>query len=321
MKHIRSAHIASVLFVLFLSLPAPYVQAAGPPRVLASIQPIHSLAAMVMEGVAEPKLFWSATQSPHTATLRPSDVRTLNQAELVVWVGPVMEMALEKSIESLPPRQVLTLSNLAGLWRLPVRIDPAWGLHADAHDDHGHGQQHDTTLDAHLWLAPRNARVIVEAIRDRLQDIDPEHAARYRANTEYALQRIQAVENALHKQLANVRDLPYLVFHDAYQYFELSFALNAVGAVQLSPERATGARHLHALHEQIQQQRIRCLFSEPQFEPTQVSGLVERGEVGLGVLDPLGIHVQSGPEAWPRLMHNLGNALVECLGAEVSRNS
>lgn len=301
--------------LLFWLLAIPQLQAAEPPRVLASIQPIHSLAAMVMEGVGEPELFWTATQSPHDTHLRPSDVRKLHHADLVIWVGPELEMALEKPIHTLPAQQVLTLMQASELWRLPVRIDPAWGIHSHGDDVHGHHHHHAATTDAHLWLSPRNARVMVETIRDRLVKMDPAREAIYQANTARALERIQAVENKLHQQLASVREVPYLVFHDAYQYFELSFALNAQGAVQLSPERAAGARHLHALHEQIQQQRIRCLFSEPQFEPTQVRSLAERGDVRLGVLDPLGVELAPGADAWAVLMQNLGDALVECLGA------
>jgi zinc transport system substrate-binding protein len=313
MRQILFTRAPQVLLFLLLAFALPQLRAAEPPRVLASIVPIHSLAAMVMEDVAEPELFWAATQSPHNTHLRPSDVRKLHQADLVIWVGPELEMALEKPTRTLPVQQVLTLMQVSDLWRLPVRIDPAWGMHS--HGDDAHGHHHDATTDAHLWLSPRNARVIVAAIRDRLVKIDPAHTETYRANTTRALQRIQSVENKLHQQLASVREFPYLVFHDAYQYFELSFALNAQGAVQLSPERAAGARHLHVLHEQIQQQRIRCLFSEPQFEPTQVRVLAERGEVRLGVLDPLGVELAPGADAWAVLMQNLGNALNECLGA------
>jgi zinc transport system substrate-binding protein len=318
MRQILLTRATRVFLFLLLASALPQLRAADPPRVLASIQPIHSLTAMVMEGVAEPELFWTASQSPHEESLRPSDVRKLNQADLVIWVGPDLEMAMEKSIETLPADHVLTLETVEDLWRLPVRVDPAWGMHSHGHDAHGHHHHHqyDASVDAHLWLSPRNARVIVEAIRDRLLVIDPSRAAIYRENTEHALARIQAVETVLHKQLAAVRAVPYLVFHDAYQYFELSFALNAVGAVQLSPERTAGARHLHALHEQIHAKQVQCLFSEPQFEPTQVKALAARGEVRLGVLDPLGVGLSPGAEAWPALMQNLGNALVECLGAD-----
>ena len=316
MKLNQPVRIASLLISFVAALSMSLAQAAEPPRVLASIQPIHSLTAMVMERVAEPELFWTASQSPHEESLRPSDVRKLNQADLVIWIGPDLEMAMEKSIETLPADHVLTLETVEDLWRLPVRVDPAWGMHSHGHDEHGHHHHHDASVDAHLWLSPRNARVIVEAIRDRLLVIDPSRAAIYRENTERALARIQAVETVLHKQLAAVRAVPYLVFHDAYQYFELSFAMNAIGTVQLSPERTAGARHLHALHEQIHAKQVQCLFSEPQFEPTQVKALAARGEVRLGVLDPLGDGLQPGAEAWPSLMKNLGNALVECLGAD-----
>jgi zinc transport system substrate-binding protein len=313
MRQILLTRATRVFLFLLLTSALPQLRAADPPRVLASIQPIHSLAAMVMEGVAEPALFWTATQSPHDTHLRPSDVRKLHQADLVIWVGPELEMALEKPIRTLPAQQVLTLMQVPEIWRLPVRIDLAWAIESHGVDAHGH--HHDATTDAHLWLSPRNAQVMVETIRDRLVKMDPARGETYRANTARALKRIQAVENKLHQQLASVREVPYLVFHDAYQYFELSFALNAQGAVQLSPERAAGARHLHALHEQIQQQRIRCLFSEPQFEPNQVHSLAARGDVRLGVLDPLGVELAPGADAWAVMMQNLGDDLVECLGA------
>ncbi len=303
-------------------------QAAELPRVVASIQPIHSLTAMVMEGVAEPALFWRGSESPHTASLRPSDMRKLAQAQLLVWVGPELETALEHVLEGAQPEAVLTLDALPGLWRLPVRVDSAWAVEADAGKhavetpaaQHGHAHPpHEATMDAHLWLAPDNARVIVVAIRDQLVALDPAHAEAYRANTERALRRIEAVAGALRQRLSDVRTVPYLVFHDAYQYLERSFDLNAIGAVQLSSERAAGAHHLHLLRQRIQAKGVRCLFREPQFEPRQVRSLIEGGGVHVGVLDPLGANLPPGPEAWPQLLLQLGESLVSCLGAEAPR--
>ncbi len=299
----------AALVLLALSCGVAGAQPA-PPRVVATIVPVHSLTAMVMEGVAEPALLLPGGVSPHTYALRPSELERLAAAELVVWVGSALERFLVRALaaSARPDRRVLELMDAAGVHVLPARAAGvlAPGVPADEHD-HGHGR------DPHIWLDPDNAVAIVDAVARELSALDPHRASRYAANGAAAAARIRDLDVALTARLALVRHVPYVVFHDAYQAFERHFRLAPAAAVSVSPERAPGARRLVAIRERIQATGARCVFSEPQFEPRLVDTLIEGTGARRGVLDPVGSGLEPGPGAWPALMGGLADALVECL--------
>jgi len=297
-----------ILLAICWSLPGQAV-----PRVVASISPIHSLVAGVMEGVGEPQLLIPANASPHAYALKPSDARALNEADLVVWVGEDLEAVMEQPLHSLAgDAEVLELSRLQGMKLLPARKGGVWG---DAEHDaegkghhHGHGQ-----MDNHLWLGPDNARKIVDAVVERLATMDGEHADRYRSNGKAMKQRIDKLETRLKKQLAPVRQKPYVVFHDAYHYFEAAFSLHPVGAIAVSPDRSPGARRLSEIRTAIKQRGALCVFSEPQFRPATVRVVLEGTGAQAGVLDPLGSGLSPGKGQWFGLMQELADNLTECL--------
>ncbi len=297
----------SRLWLFFLML-LPVGAAASAPRVLVTIAPIHSLVAGVTQGVGEPQLLLPAGSSPHNYALRPSDARRLDTADLIVWVGEPLERFLVKPLSTLStPEALLTLVELPEL----KLIDAETNAHArDPHHDTDH---HHGTLDPHLWLDPYNAKVIVAAVAARLSQLDPANAARYRANAEHLEARLQQLDNRLRERLQPVRNLPYVVFHDGYRYFEQRYDLHPIGAIALNPEQGVGARQLANIHARIEDSGARCVFREPQFTPKLAKTVTRGTPAKLGVLDPLGAELEPGPEAYVLLMENLADALVNCL--------
>jgi len=198
--------------------------------------------------------------------------------------------------------------------------------HGDAHDhgDHAegdHGDAHAHTIqgipedevDPHVWLDPDNARVIVEALADRLAALDPAHAETYRQNAEAARQRIAEVDAEVAEQIAPIADTPYIVFHDAYHYFEAHYGLNTVGSITLSPDRKPGAQRLAEIRGKITELDARCVFREPQFAPDLVETVVENTNARIGTLDPLGVDHAAGPDAYPQTLRDLATDLSDCL--------
>lgn len=320
-----------VLFTLFLTQAA-----LAAPKVVVSIAPLHSLAAGVMAGVAEPQLLIAANASPHAYALRPSDARALNQANLVLWVGEGLESTMTQPLASLSGKaHIIELAEAEGMWLLPGRKGGEWEGHAQAetshHDEHKHEHKHDHKdahrqedqhdhqhgdIDSHLWLAPRNARRIVELLRDALLELDPVNAARYQHNAEEVLREIDALEQRLREQLAPVSNRPYIVFHDAYQYFEQSFGLHAAGAITISPERAPGAKRITEIRRVITEREAVCVFSEPQFRPAMVSVVLEGSAARQGELDPLGSTLTPSAQQWFGLMQKMADDLHACLNPE-----
>lgn len=307
---------------LQFSLPRPYWLLfllccgtdtwAAAPQVVVSIKPIHSLVAGVMQGVGEPVLLIDGRQSPHDFSLKPSHMQALRRARLIVWVGPGLEASLAHLLEKVPLEgHLLELTALAESPLLELRDGGEWESHAHAAAEHGPGEK--TSVDSHLWLSPSIAARIATRVATTLAEIDPSHGAQYRENGRRLTERLQQLDIQLAATLAGVRERPYVVFHDAYHYFEQHYGLNAVGSVSIDPERPPGARRIHELRQKIALLGARCIFSEPQFEPRLVQTLAEGNDVKRGQLDPLGTDLPPGPEAYFLLMQGLARDLLSCL--------
>lgn len=256
-----------------------------------------------------PELLMPPGTTPHSYALRPSGARTLAEADLIIWVGEELESVLVRPLASLgADARQLKLMEAAGISRLPARRAGMWAKTHEKREDHRHGDD-----DPHLWLAPANARAMVDAIAAVLVEIDPEREALYRINAEQTRQRIDALDSDIRHRLKPVKSLPYLVFHDAYQHFEQAFELRAVGSIVLDPEHRPGARRLASALQGASEQNVRCIFSEPQFRSSVVDVIVEGSGVGHGVLDPVGSDLSPGPDLWFELMENLTDSLLSCL--------
>ncbi|MBF5094511.1 zinc ABC transporter substrate-binding protein ZnuA [Azospirillum sp. INR13] len=296
------------------------------PKVVVSIKPIHSLVASVMHGVGEPALLVRGGASPHSYTMKPSDAKALSAADLVVWVGPELESFLEKPLKANAPKAtLLTLMDLKGLTLLETREGGAWEAHDHGrkgghdhkghdHKGHDHAEEHEE-LNSHIWLDPANARAIVKAAAEALAAKDPADAEAYRTNADRTLQQLDALDAELKAALAPVKDKPFVVFHDAYQYFEARYDLSAVGSITVSPDRRPSAKRLSAIRAKIGGLGAACVFAEPQFEPALVQTVVEGTKARTGVLDPEGTELPEGEALYPTLLRNLAASLRGCLGA------
>jgi zinc transport system substrate-binding protein len=309
------------------------------PAVVASTKPIHSLVAAVMGDAGTPELIVKGAASPHTYSLRPSDAGALESADIVFWTGHGMELFLADALKTLSTNaRVVELAEAPGIELLPVREGGAFEAHAhdheghdhddhdhdhDDHDDHedheghedheDHDHAHDEG-DMHFWLDPENAKLMVAEIAKVLSETDPDNAAAYAANADAELARLDQLQAEIAATLAPVAEKPFIVFHDAYQYFEARFGLEVAGAVTLSPEAMPGAARIDELRARVAELGATCVFAEPNFEPAIVRTIVEGTEAKAGTLDPEGASLTEGPDLYPELLRGLASGLVECLG-------
>jgi zinc transport system substrate-binding protein len=294
--------------------------ALAAPRVVASIKPVHSLVAAVMKGVGEPELIVDGAASPHSYSLKPSDAQALEAADLVFWTGGGMEIFLEDALGTLAGgAEVIALADAPGLELLPVREGGAFEAHDHGEDEHDAGHDHEESeVDMHFWLDPENARLMVTEIAATLSEADPENAAIYAANAKAEGERLDQLEADLNETLAPVRDKPFIVFHDAYQYFERRFDLSVAGSVTVTPEVAPGAQRLDDLRAKIAELGATCIFAEPNFEPAIIGAIAEGTEARTGVLDPEGGALTAGPDLYEELLRGLATSLVDCLSEDAT---
>ncbi|NRG17477.1 zinc ABC transporter substrate-binding protein [Rhizobiales bacterium] len=316
--------IQCAVFGIFLAATA---QAQGAPKVVASIKPVHSLVSAVMEGIGEPGLIVEGAGSPHGYSLKPSDAAELENADLVVWAGPDLEVFLEGPIRALSRNaEVVALSEAHGVKLLPYREDGDFEAHAHEDGEHEHENGHDSGedrsdhngagMDMHFWLDPQNARALVHEIEVALSAIDADNAGVYAGNARKLEDRIDALDAEIRGILAPVAATPYVVFHDGYQYFEKHYGLNAVGSISVSPEARPGAARVAGMREKVKELGAVCVFSEPQFDPRLVAVIAEGSNARPGVLDPLGADLEDGPDQYFDLLRNLAKSLAECLSGE-----
>ena len=281
-----------------------------------SIKPVHALVAGVMGDANAPRLIVDGATTPHAYQMRPSEAAALRSADLIVWVGETLETFLVRPIATLgTDAHVVTLQRAAGMRLLGNREGGLWKADPSPVDVVVDERAlHTGAMDAHIWLDPGNARRIVETVAAALAHVHPEEAATYRRNAAAMQSRILALEAALRERLAPVRSHAFVVFHDGYRYFEHAFGLNGIGAVTLGPTRLPGAKRLASLRRALVDRDVRCVFTEPQFEPRLVETVIERTAVRTAVLDPLGAEIALGADAWFTLLHRLGDTIAECLG-------
>ena len=325
----QNNYILNFIKVTFISL---LLMATSPVRaeikVVTTIKPLHSLIANVMDGVGEPSLIIEGSTSPHSFTLKPSHAKLLEEADLIFWVGEGIETFMERPLESIVKNaEVVEFMEVESIEKLKFREESIFGDHDD-HDDHDedhddHDEDHDDhddhagheghnhgEFDAHIWLDPSNAKEMVHEIAHELGDLDPANKDKYEANAEATIialdQLIKDVSNNINK------DAKFVVFHDAYQYFEERFGVRAAGALTLNTDVLPGAKQIDEIQDVIKDKGIKCIFSEPQFNPKIISTIAEDMNIKTGVFDPLGANIESDKDLYFKLISNLGNELKGC---------
>ena len=300
--------------VVFLGLFCVSVYAA--PNVVVTIPPVHSLVSAVMQGVAEPVLLFDGGQSPHSNSLKPSLIRQVARADLFIWISPDFEISLRKSVAQQRDMRVLTLIDEPEMHILSARQSKVWQTDHASHEHSQYSEFESTGAqrpDMHLWLSAENALEIVAVVKQVLTEMDPQNAWLYQANSLKVIDDISETKKVIAHSLQAIKDVPYLLFHDAYQYFEKEYALNPVGAVTINPERKPGIKTMILIEQNIELQDVQCIFHEPQFQPRLVARIAEDTGIRSGELDPIGASMQPGPELWFDLMLTLRNNLLACM--------
>ncbi len=296
----------SLILAAALVVSAAFASSAhAAPNVLVSIKPLHSIVAAVMENAGTPELLLGGAASPHSYALKPSDAEKLARSEVIFWVGPQLENFLERPLANLAPRaRIIALAGAQGVRLLPARRGGAW----DADPDEG-----ESGTDGHIWLDPDNGIAIARAAAAALGAADPPHVRLYAANAEAFAQRVKQLDAGLARRLTPVRARPYIVFHDAYHYFENHYGLKPVGSVTVASDRPAGTRRIEQIHARIKGAQVACVFSTPQFSPRLIAALTEGTAARTASLDDLGANIAPGPRAYETLLSEIAGTLVSCL--------
>lgn len=302
---------ATVLGLFLLALPAR----AEPPRVVASIKPLHSLVAMVLEGISEPYLIVRGASSPHGHALRPSDAKALADADVVFWVGPDLETFLIKPLETLPA-SARVVRMMEGDEEHGREHDKEHNAAKEQHEGeaHGHGHEHGGD-DPHIWLSPEHAVEMLERIADVMSATVPAQAARINKNRDRAIGDLIDVDAEVRRLVAPMHDEYLVVLHEAYRHFTEHYGLRDFIALSVTPEHKPTPGRVSEVRKTITDYSVRCVFAEPQFPDTYVRLLTEGTKAYADVIDPLGAQLKPGPDLYPQLLRLMGFAIRGCYEA------
>lgn len=278
-------------------------------EIVASIKPLHSLVSSVTQGSDSVSLLIKGSMSPHNFALKPSHAKLLNNAKIVFYIDNQFESALKKTVIGLPTRvRVVKVSSTKQLKLLPTRAGDSWEEDGHDHRHHDHGSN-----DFHFWLEPNNAIQIVKGIVRELSIVYPDNINLYKKNAKKIIKEIKSVDLSIKSILEPVKNKPFIVFHDAYQYFENKYGLNAVGSILLDPEIPPSPKRIIQIRAKIKTTNPTCVFKEPQFRAKIVNTVIENTNVKVGILDPVGADLEEGPGMYTNLLKQIASNLKTCL--------
>ena len=313
--------------------------------IVVTIKPIHSLVSSITKGISNPYLILRGAASPHTYSLRPSDAKKIHGAKLIFLIDDNLENFLAKSLKTLGRKaRIVTLSETKGLTELKYRsledITSSHKGHDDhkshkghddhkshkghddhkshkGHDDHkghkGHEGHHHGGTDLHLWLDPKNAIQFVHKIETVLKNADPKNSETYSVNANQLRKQLNNLTKNISSQLQLLEKRPFIVFHDAYQYYEKRFGLKASGVITLNPEVPPGFKQVSKIRKELKGVGAACIFQEPQFNQRIAKALARGTGTKVLSIDPLGAAIKPGPAMYVTLLGNITTSFKNCL--------
>jgi len=325
MVKVMSRILISVLLIWFSTANRALTEA---PKVVVDIAPVHSLVSMVMKGVGEPTLIIPANASPHDYTLRPSAAKALQNADIIFWMGSSLTPWLDRATTTLmKDAQMIALLDTEDTIILEVRDELTFDADHGDHEEHEDHDEHDEHkdhvsehkdghehhgIDPHAWLSAKNASVWLSVIAAHLSEIDPKNKETYKTNAAVGQKDITDLATDISKTLSGVQGRSFIVYHDAFQYFENDFNFTAAGAISPSDAAPVSPARIAAIRSMIEKEGIDCILSEPQYSQGLIQSVSSGTEVNLGIIDAIGAGITIGPDLYNTLMRNMAKTFADC---------
>lgn len=317
---LKRAALVLCLNLLFLNMPvrASSHSTLAQGVVVSSIKPVHSLVEAVLGESGSSLLLIDGSASLHNYQLKPSQQRALSAAKVVFFIDGNAETFLEKAfLASESNGRLVALADDPAIQLLKKRQGDDWQQHShddvqgsdekDVHQEHGNG------VDLHIWLNPQNAMLMLRNIERVLTEAFPDHATIFSANADVVSEKLQQLDKQLESLLLPLKERPFIVFHDAFGYFEKRYSLEGVGAVIIDTSLSPSVSQIRSVRNTIESTKAVCVFSEPQFSKKIISIIIEGKQVKSAQVDPLGAAIDAGKSHYFELMQNLANDFYACL--------
>ncbi|MCF6216723.1 MAG: zinc ABC transporter substrate-binding protein [Emcibacter sp.] len=304
--------LLSILVAGFFSAvnPAMHIKlVAKELKVIATIKPLHSLVASVMGHKGKLDLMVSGGLDPHIFRLKPSIIRQIHNSDVIFYIDPDMEVFLKSILKRKYANFLaIPMARQKGIHLIAYRTSKIW------HRDNGEPKDHKAPAaqDLHIWLDPSNARRMVKVIEATLSKLDPVNSLTYIQNAAKTITRLYAMEEDIREKLRPLREKSMIVYHDAFQYFEKSFGLKAVGAIALKSDQNPSAKHIKMLKRLAKEKKVTCVLGMPGAHPRIATVVMSGTGAGFDVVDPLGLYIKKGPDLYFELMTTMAQNIIDC---------
>jgi len=278
------------------------VVAQSTPSIVVSIKPIHSIVTKIMDGVTKPELLLDSNSSAHTFHLKPSQIKMISNADLVIVISENFELGLRKALKNINEDSHLKISELDQLIIHNSRGEAIYNKNEDS-----------SKFDFHLWLDVNNMQLIATYISNMIIELDPKNEYIYSKNLKEVNLELDELKEQIKQQLAPFSSTPFAIYSDTLQYFEKSLELKR--PVIITPFHGAGLSIKRTLDakRKIKDLNISCLIYDTEVKAKQLRVLSEGLNLKSFKIDILGNEFAPGPDQYFNLMKKTSSQLSLCL--------
>jgi zinc transport system substrate-binding protein len=254
--------------------------------------------------------------SPHVSGLKPSQVQMLNNSGVIFYIDENLETFMPKLLPQITGVKVVNIVDSLNLQLLDNRTTYAnkkqdeheshKGHDHDNHDEHNHG-----TKDTHIWLSPKVATHITYLIAKKLSEFYPKNAKFYQQNANKTIDKLQQMDNKIHKMLSKNNGKKVIIFHNAYNYFLHNYGLEDIIANAVKGKNIS-IKKIFELKENIEHDNVSCVLSDAKYSTKTINKLIKNTNAKHKILSPLG-NINDVKSDYYTLINNIANTIGSCL--------
>ncbi len=268
-------------------------------KVVVSIKPVHSIVSGLMKGSDKPDLLIKGNQMPQNFQPNSQQIKQLEAASLVLWIGPELEKNLSSSLKQLPSTvKVIELLSSANLKILPSRGDPK-------------------LRDPFFWMDDRNVMILLDELTRLMVSIDPDRAHIYTKNRRDMLVSLRKIDKEYEYGYRGLKAGLGVMYYDTLQYFEQAYALKTLDRVTTVADQNIDVEKLLNVRQRILNNEAACLFIDKSMPSDNLTLLTKDQSVNVGELDVLAKEFTSGEDLYLQMMQYNTDTIKQCLNADM----
>ncbi len=262
----------------------------------------------------------TTANSPHEFALRPRALSAIQNADLLVTIGPQLLPSINTAINDASNARLLNLFDAPNIEI--IFLTDGEGHHAhreegkkEQEEEHAKDLTEDSTdqhanVDPHIWTDPINVQIMAAAIRDELVALNPSSKNVFTENTQRVIEQLQQFHEAQTLRAAT-STITFITLHDNVRYFAERYGLVSKGTLLASSHAPTSARHLKKLQQLLRSDKVSCVITDPNTNPRWTQTLTEGVDIPLLEVDILGTSTDDAH--YLSLLTKLSDAFSECI--------